>query len=95
VIGMNPGERRTVEVLPEEAYGNAGPDAREQIGRGDLPAGVEVGDRVSLTTDRGRCNFWITRLDDDSAELSRNHPLAGQKLIFELELVRVLPDDRS
>ncbi len=87
VVGMKPGEAKTVELSEEEGYGQAFPGYEQQIDRNELPEKIRVGDRLRAEAEGKTVVFWVKELDEESALLDVNHPLAGQKLIFDIEMV--------
>jgi peptidylprolyl isomerase len=87
VIGMKPGESKTVEVPEAEGYGPHLPGYDQRIGLDELPEGLNVGDSLRAQAEGRTVIFWVTEMDDTSAVLDINHPLAGKKLIFDIELV--------
>ena len=52
-----------------------------------MPGEVEVGTALQANTQMGPVNFVVKEVKEETVVLDANHPLAGQKLIFELELV--------
>lgn len=91
VIGMAPGESKKVSVAPEEGYGAHDPRLEQQVPRSALPDEAKVGDQlVAMTADEQRIPVVVRELGDDIARLDANHPLAGQTLEFELEVVEVV-----
>ncbi len=90
VRGMNVGEKKTVEIAPEDAYG----ERREQLVQAvpregmNLEGEPEVGMNLSMQLpDGNQIPVAITEVTDTHVTLDANHPLAGQKLIFDVELV--------
>ena len=92
VTGMNVGERKTVRILPEEAYGEARDDLFLVVERRQLPTETPLEPGASLTIQQpdGRpVPVSVSAVDDDTVTLNANHPLAGQALTFALELVGI------
>jgi peptidylprolyl isomerase len=91
VVGLEPGEKRTVTLPPEDAYG---PKNETLIQRVDADAFSEdpyVGGHVDLIApDGGRLPGEITAVDEQGVVLDFNHPLAGETLTFEVELVQIV-----
>jgi len=54
-----------------------------------MPEGVTVGDMLQAQGPMGPINVKVIEIKEDNVVVDANHPLAGQKLIFELELVSV------
>ncbi len=89
VVGMSEGESKTVTVPPEEAYGERNPALEQEVARNDLPEGVEEGSQLRAVQGEREIPVWVRKLDDASAVIDANHPLAGKTLVFDLELVEV------
>lgn len=93
VIGMSVGDKKRVEVPPEKAYGYHDPELEQTIPRSELPEDVEVGDQLTATAedeeDDEEFVVWVLELNDDEAVIDANHPLAGETLFFDIELVAV------
>jgi len=94
VAGMGVGEKKTIKLPPEEAYGPRRKEMVVEMGRDKLPEGVEpqVGQRLQLMSASGQAlAALIIDVKKDVIVLDGNHPLAGQVLIFEIELVKIVP----
>lgn len=93
ILGMAPGESKT-EVIPcDQAYGDWAEDMVLQVERQAMPEDmpVEVGQQLELHHPSGEVvAVTVTAMDDDKITLDANHPLAGQDLTFELQLVALL-----
>ena len=93
VIGMEVGDKKTVSVPPEEGYGPRYPEQSQRVPRQFLPQEVQVGAALQLQGEDQEepLVVWVTEIDEESAVLDANHPLAGQVLVFDIELVSVNP----
>ena len=92
VLGMDTGEKKTVKIAPEMAYGPRIDDLEVKLERTNLPDDVklEVGQKVRVGPDEEhKTDFTITEVSDGSVTLDANHPLAGQDLTFEIEIVGI------
>ena len=92
VTGMEPGDSKTTEVDPEQAYGEHRDDMVMEMERDQIPDDVdpEVGQQLQLRLENGQTvPVLITALGEESVTIDANHPLAGRKLLFEIELVDV------
>jgi FKBP-type peptidyl-prolyl cis-trans isomerase 2 len=92
VEGMQVGEQREIRIAPENAYGERRDELELAVPREQLPEGFdpEVGQMLALQIAPGQ--QAIARIADvagDSVTLDLNHPLAGQTLIFDIELVGI------
>jgi peptidylprolyl isomerase len=89
VLGMRPGESKTVTVDPEDAYGQRQPGLEKRVSRSIIPEEAEVGS-VLKTQVKGETTIAsVKELGGDFAILDFNHPLAGHRLSFDIELVAV------
>lgn len=95
VVNMQPGEKVTVTIPPEEAYGEREDHKVAKLTFEMLPGAenLEVGQQIALAAANGMpmpCK--VVDKDDESVTIDMNHPLAGETLTFEIELVDVQSD---
>jgi len=89
---MTAGEQRSVVVPPERAYGVREADLVQKVPKARLPvADMKVGDQFQTGPDRQAPVVTVVAVEGDEVLLDANHPLAGQELHFEIELVTVRP----
>jgi peptidylprolyl isomerase len=94
VIGLEVGEKATVTIQPEDAYGPVFEEAIQTVpvdlfGEAAPPVGAEFSVRADDGSDMmGR----VVALSDDLVDVTVdfNHPLAGEALTFEIELVELI-----
>ncbi len=91
VIGMAVGDVKTVTIPPDEGYGPREERLVQRVQLSDLPEGVSPGDPLQAQIQDQTVVFWVVEVDQESAVLDANHPLAGRDLVFELELVSFDP----
>jgi FKBP-type peptidyl-prolyl cis-trans isomerase 2 len=89
LLSMSEGERKTIEVAPEDGYGEYLDGMVTVVNRDQVPEGVNVGDVLSSESDRGTINVMVTEITEEGVRIDANHPMAGKKLIFDLEVVKV------
>lgn len=90
VRGMHVGEKKTIEIEVDNAYGQRSEALVQAVPRGDLNLETEpqVGMNLVLQLpDGNQIPVAITDVTQDFVTLDANHPLAGQNLIFDVELV--------
>lgn len=89
--GREKGERFTVTIPAEEAYGPVHEEYRFTVDPSRFPPGLTpaVGQRLHLSSDQGELEVIVAAVDDDGVLLDANHPLAGQALTFDLTIVDV------
>ena len=93
VLGMHEGETKTITILAENAYGPKNDQAVQVVERSRFPNGFEgnVGESVTGQTGEGQAfRATIVSVEENTVTLDFNHPLAGQDLTFEVELVSIL-----
>jgi peptidylprolyl isomerase len=91
VVGLEPGGSVTVTIPAAEAYGEHDPEGLQQFPLDQFPSTPEVGWAVELSGPEGqRVPAVIAEISDEFATLDFNHPLAGQDLTFEIELVEII-----
>lgn len=92
LVGMTVGEKKTVNIPVDQAYGERNDNMIMEFPMSDFPADMtpEVGMQLHMSDNEGN-NFpvIITEVTQDSVVLDANHQLAGQNLIFDIELVGI------
>jgi peptidylprolyl isomerase len=93
LLGMSLNEHKTITIPPEEAYGFRDEDAVKSFSRSQVPDDMDdlqVGQTVALRSSQGRqIPGTIVKADDENITVDLNHPLAGETLTFELEVVQI------
>jgi FKBP-type peptidyl-prolyl cis-trans isomerase 2 len=92
VMGMAIGEKRTINIPCAEAYGQLNEEMKINMPRSEVPADMnpEIGMEMHLTDENGQViPVLVIGLTDDTITLDANHPLAGEDLNFDLELVSI------
>jgi FKBP-type peptidyl-prolyl cis-trans isomerase SlpA len=89
LIDMTIGETKTVEIEPSEAYGEYNDTLIVEVGKDKVPEEVEVGMMLQTFGPMGPSIVKVKEIKEDAVLIDANHPLAGKKLIFELEVVGV------
>lgn len=94
VTGMAVGEKRTVTIPADQAYGAVQADMILDFPKTQFPEDMvpEVGMQLSMSNNEGQ-QFPVTIVEvkEDVVVLDANHPLAGKDLTFALELVDITP----
>jgi FKBP-type peptidyl-prolyl cis-trans isomerase SlpA len=91
--GLPVGERHVFLLEPGQAFGPHNPDLVQRLARKELPDSDKLGvmSMVEFSSpDGGSFTGLVRELDDDSALVDFNHPLAGRDVRFEVEIVGVL-----
>jgi FKBP-type peptidyl-prolyl cis-trans isomerase 2 len=89
LIGMTVGEKRTIEIEPKDAYGEINPQMVSEVALNQVPEGVKEGDMLQGQNQYGPVQVVVKEVKESTVVLDMNHPLAGKKLIFDLEVVSV------
>lgn len=92
LIDMKMNEKKKFSLEPEDAYGDRDDTLTRDFSKSDVPPEMnpQVGQTVALTTNDGRqIPAQITKVDDEMVTVDMNHPLAGEKLTFEIEVVGI------
>ncbi|MCU0638098.1 MAG: peptidylprolyl isomerase [Methanothrix sp.] len=93
VVGMSPGESKTVQIPPEKAYGRYRDDRVFKIDKKDLPEEIVPAEGMTLevcASNGVAVPVQITEIQGSTITLDANHPLSEQTLTFEIELVEIL-----
>ncbi len=93
LVGMQDGEKKTVVIAVEDAFGEYDPENVFSIERSELPEDItpEVGLTLEVSGDDEEL-YMVTMIEvtDEEVSLDTNHPLAGEELTYEFELVEIL-----
>jgi len=89
LIDMEIGETKTIEILPENAYGSYNELLITEIPKENMPENVKVGETLQGMSPQGPVIVRVLEVRNDVIVIDANHPLAGKTLIFELEVVGI------
>ena len=95
VLDMSQGETKTVIIEPYMAYGEIHSALIQNVNRADLPEDLELieGKQLEVTQDDGNILLLlISNVTEESVTLDANHPLAGKKLTFVIEMLNINTD---
>ncbi|WP_027178232.1 FKBP-type peptidyl-prolyl cis-trans isomerase [Maridesulfovibrio bastinii] len=92
VVGLQAGEKVSATIAPAEGYGDYHDEYTFEVERGQIPPDItpEVGMMLQVNTDQGVTNVTIKSVTDEKVILDGNHPLAGQTMLFDIELVEIM-----
>jgi peptidylprolyl isomerase len=97
VKGMHVGDKKTVEIGADDAYGQREDGNMIEFPKDQFPPNMnpEPGMQLMLSNDQGQ-QFPVTVVEvkEDSVILDANHSLAGQDLIFDIEMMSIEPKSR-
>ena len=90
VIGLNSGDKKTINIDVNQAYGEIREDLLNEVSKEKMPEGVTKGQTLQAQTPNGPMSVKVHEVKENSVVIDANHPLAGKKLIFDLEVVEVV-----
>ena len=92
VMGMSPGESKTITISAEKAYGPYRQELLLAVDRQQMPAEapIQLGQQLQLKQTNGQViPVTVKNISESQVILDANHPLAGQDLTFDIELVAI------
>lgn len=97
VMGMQVGDKRTVEIDVNDAYGEKNEEMIIEFPKTQFPPDMKPEPGMQLMMNNGQGQSFpvlVKEVKEDSVLLDANHPLAGEDLIFDIELVEIVPTSR-
>src|SRR6185295_12533156 len=96
IDGLRVGQGRRVQLPPEEAFGLRDESAAISVDASELPEGAGPGDEFEADREDGETVFLrVLELEDGVARLDANHPLAGQRVTLELQVLELRAATRA
>ena len=98
VIGMHPGEHKTVTVEPEDGFGMYDEALVVEVPLEDLPDSlrIQVGMDFEMEDDEGNVlPAVVIKIMDDAILIDANSPLAGKRVIYDIDLLEIVRRGRS
>jgi FKBP-type peptidyl-prolyl cis-trans isomerase SlpA len=98
LTGLAAGQRQTLTLSAEQAYGSRDPQAVGRVPRERFPPDMtlEPGTIISFDAPDGQAvPGTVMAVEGDQVEVDFNHPLAGHSLVFEVEILQVQPPQTS
>jgi FKBP-type peptidyl-prolyl cis-trans isomerase 2 len=92
IIGMEINEKKTIEIPKDKAYGEKREDLFHKVSKEQLPKEInpEVGmGLISKNPDGSEQQLRVAAVNSDHIIVDANHPLAGQDLTFEVEVLEI------
>jgi len=93
IVGMKPGEIKTLKIMAIDAYGPYHKELVKTVSRSVIDKGIEpkVGQKLQATRIDGRkVSVTIKNISEKSVTFDANHPLAGQDLTFDVQLMEIV-----
>lgn len=94
LVGLKVGDKKTVKVAPEKGYGEINDQLKVKVGKESFPEGTEIQPGMQFAADVGTGQplpFTVEKVAGEEVFLDGNHPLAGQTLHFEVEVLKIRP----
>ena len=91
--GMNVGEKKTINIAPADAYGEKSEEAIIEFPKDNVPEDMKLEPGMSLTLSNQAGQpvpVTVVEVKDNVIVLDANHFLAGQELVFDIELVEIV-----
>ena len=97
MTGQSAGDVFSVELAAADAYGERDPQRQQRVPVKHLlfKGRLRPGMLVQLNTEKGKRPATVIKAGKFSADLDTNHPLAGQDLVFDIEIVNVRAASRE
>jgi peptidylprolyl isomerase len=93
VVGMNPGDSKTVQIPSDRAYGPHHEEMIMEVDRNEFPEDLEpkVDQRLQVRQSDGQTfAVTVTAVSESKVTLDGNHPLAGKDLTFDIQLSEIV-----
>ncbi len=88
LVGKNVGDKVTVNIAPQDAYGEYRKDLLVEVEKSNMPGPVEVGQSLQAQAQNGSpLQVTVAEVHENHVVIDGNHPLAGKELIFDIEVV--------
>ena len=90
IMGKNIGEKVSVTIAPDQAYGQLREDLVIEVPLDKMPGAVEVGQLLQADGGDGQVvQVIVKEIKEEVIVIDGNHPLAGQELLFDIEVVSI------
>lgn len=92
LLNLKTGDKQTITLTPEQTYGHRNPEHIHELSRSDFPEDIQPvkGQVIAFDTPSGDdINGIVLEVSSDTVSVDFNHPLAGNTLVFEVEIIEV------
>jgi FKBP-type peptidyl-prolyl cis-trans isomerase 2 len=89
ILDKNVGDKVTVEIESSDAYGEYLDGLVTTLEKERFPENITVGDVLQSESERGTMVVTVTNISEEGVTIDANHPMAGKKLIFDIEILNV------
>lgn len=90
VVGLHVGERKHLILSPDLAFGHRDPRLQQNAPRIGKLGRAEEGDQIAVASAGQLLNVWVRHVHEDEVALDANHPLAGESMVLDFEVVGVV-----
>jgi len=90
LLDMEVGETKTIQLEPENAYGQRIDALIHEISKTQVPESVKEGEMLQASGPQGNIMVKVIEVKEETVVLDANHPLAGKNLTFEVELLEIV-----
>jgi len=93
LVGMNPGESKTINIPKEEAFGQYHKEMVEVVDLNKFPDHLipEIGQRLEIPqVNDQKIIVTVTEVTESKVTLDANHPLAGKELTYNIQLIEII-----
>ena len=89
LIGLKPGDKKVINLKPEEAFGPYRPELLKRVSKAQFPPNLSLKEGQLLGGRNGQRAMRVAKILDDSVVLDENHPLAGKTLKYYIQVLDV------
>ena len=93
MLGLSVGDKKTITLDTEDAFGEPNPGNIHHLPRSRFPADMHIEKDVAIAFDQAGGNEMVgvvKECDDGFVTVDFNHPLSGQTIVFDVEIVELL-----
>lgn len=95
LVDLKQGDKQSITLTPEQTYGHRDPENIHDLNSSDFPSDMkpEKGQVIAFDTPAGDdINGVVLEVKEDKVSVDFNHPLAGNNLVFAVEILKVTND---
>lgn len=93
ILGLESGQKREFTIPPENAFGQHNPQNVQDVDRTNFAEDkLEIGAVFSFQNGDGELPGVIIGIEDEKVTIDFNHPLAGQSILFKVEILQISPE---
>jgi len=94
IVGMAEGQKKTVHLKPDQVVGERRPELVSKVSRHLVPEieeDLSIGSRITMEDESNNpVKATVISLSDQEVTFDANHPLAGEEVIFNIDLIQVV-----